>query len=101
MNNIDDLLNPNYILSNEEVIRGRIKTTGAYALSVDINDYQCQVLDIGGVRSERKKWIKHYKDTDYIIFVASLPGYYQSAEDNNMVSIMSSPEMFFLKPYPT
>lgn len=97
MNNIDDLLNPDYILSDEDVLRGRIKTTGALALPFDINDFHCQVLDIGGARSERWKWANHYKETDYVIFVVSLPGYYQHAEDKKIVSRITSSELCVTK----
>lgn len=96
MSNIDDLLNPDYILSNEEVLLSPIRTTGARTLCVDINNFHCKVLDVGGVRSERWKWAHHYANTDYVIFVVSLPGYYQTfSEDRNLVSSSSLPRPQF------
>lgn len=87
MTNIDDLLNPNYILSDEEVLRARVQTVGAIGLSIGIKEFEYKFLDIGGVRSERCKWDHHYSQVNHIIFVISLPGYYQYlAEDNEMVS---------------
>lgn len=87
MTNIDDLLNPNYILSDEEVLRAQIQTVGAFTLSIGMKHFEYKFLDVGGVRSERYKWDHYYSQVNHIIFVISLPGYYQYlVEDNKMVS---------------
>ena len=89
MDNIHDLLNPDYILSNQEVIRGQIETTSLHRLSVDIDGSQFEFLDVGGVRSERRKWDQYYEAVDLVMFIVSLPGYYQClVEDSNTVSLM-------------
>lgn len=88
MTNIDDLLNPNCVLSDEDVLRARIQTVGAFKLSIGIKDFEYKFLDVGGVRSERYKWDRHYSQVNHIIFVISLPGYYQClVEDNKVVSV--------------
>lgn len=90
MKNIDDLLNPDYILSDEEVLRARIQTVGALNFSVRIKDFEYKFLDVGGVRSERCKWYQYYSQVNHIFFVISLPGYYQyQVEDNEMVSSLA------------
>lgn len=87
MTNIEDLLDPNYILSDEEVLRARVQTFGAFKLSFGIKDFQYNFLDVGGVRFERCKWKYHYSQVNHIIFVISLPGYYQYlVEDGKTVS---------------
>ena len=45
------------------------------------------VVDVGGQRSERRKWIHCFQDATSVVFVASLSGYDQClVEDNNVVS---------------
>lgn len=89
MDNIHDLLNPDYILTDQEVIQGRIETTSLESLSVNVDGSQFRFLDVGGIRSERRKWDHHYEGVSLIIFVISLPGYYQCLEeDNNTVSLI-------------
>lgn len=88
MTNIDDLLNPNYILSDEDVLRARFQTVGVHRHSIGIKDFEYKFLDVGGERSERCKWHHHYSHVNHIIFVISLPGYYQClVEDNEVVSL--------------
>ena len=90
MNNIDHLLNTEYILSDEEVLRAQIWTVGALNLSVGIKDFEYKFLDVGGVRSERCKWDQYYPQVNHIFFVISLPGYYQYlVEDNEIVSSLT------------
>lgn len=90
MTNIEDLLDPNYILSDEEVLRARVQTFGAFKLSIGIKDFEYNFLDVGGVRFERCKWQHYYSHVNHIIFVISLPGYYQYlVEDGKTVSFFA------------
>ena len=46
------------------------------------------MIDVGGQRSERKKWIHCFEDVDCLIFVAALSGYDQClVEDHNAVCL--------------
>lgn len=95
MTNIDDLLNPNYILSDEEVLRARTQTIGVFKHSIGSKDFEYKFLDIGGVRSERCRWGHHYSQVNHIIFVISLPGYYQYlVEDNEMTQMKEALRTF-------
>ena len=39
--------------------------------------YTFQIVDVGGQRSERRKWIHCFDDVKAIIYLASLSGYNQ------------------------
>lgn len=44
------------------------------------------MIDVGGQRSERRKWIHCFENVDCLIFVAALSGYDQClVEDHNAV----------------
>jgi guanine nucleotide-binding protein subunit alpha len=50
------------------------------------------MVDVGGQRSERKKWIHCFEDVGCMMFVAALSGYNQrTAEDPNAVRLRESP----------
>jgi GTPase SAR1 family protein len=40
------------------------------------------IWDVGGARSERRKWLHCFENTDLIIFCASLSDYNQSTSDD-------------------
>lgn len=56
----------------------RTKTTGIYETRVKIDDFNMHIFDVGGVRSERKKWIHCFPEVDAIIFVVDLGCYDQA-----------------------
>ena len=47
----------------------------------------CRIVDVGGVRSERRKWIHGFDDVKAVLFVAVLSGYDMTLnEDGTTVS---------------
>lgn len=46
-----------------------------------------RVFDVGGQRSQRKKWIHCFDDAKAIIYVASLSEYDQVLEEDNLTVI--------------
>jgi len=43
----------------------------------------CSVFDVGGQRSERRKWIHFFDDVNAIIFVAAISEYDQKIREDN------------------
>lgn len=78
MENIDRIMAPNYIPSTQDVIRSRQKTSGIFDTVIDMgDDLKMHVYDVGGQRSERKKWIHCFDNVTLVIFCLSLPEYDQ------------------------
>jgi len=48
----------------------------------------CRLFDVGGQRSERRKWIQCFDDIRALLFVAALSGYDMTLiEDPSIVSL--------------
>ena len=58
----------------------------------------CRVVDVGGQRSERRKWIQCFDDVRAVLFVCALSGYDMTLfEDGKTVSSVWRPkEKFFV-----
>lgn len=63
--------------NEEDMIMARIRTTGIVISEVVETPFKFQVVDVGGQRSERRKWIHCFDDVKAIIYLASLSGYNQ------------------------
>lgn len=55
----------------------RVITTGVGTIEVKEPPYRFSVVDVGGQRNERKKWLHCFDDVKGIVFLISLAGYNQ------------------------
>ena len=69
---IDEIFDMNYEPTFEDVLKCRARTTGIEERDITINDTRYITFDVGGTRTERRKWIQLFEGVDVIIFVAAL-----------------------------
>ncbi|PNS16988.1 hypothetical protein CAC42_4952 [Sphaceloma murrayae] len=75
-----------YIPTEADVLRARTKTTGIYETRFQMGQLSIHMFDVGGQRSERKKWIHCFENVTSIIFCVALSEYDQvllEASDQN------------------
>jgi len=72
---IDRLTQPDYIPTEQDVLRSRTKTTGIIETEFDVEDVHFRMVDVGGQRSERKKWIYCFQDVTAVIFCVAMSEY--------------------------
>lgn len=51
------MFRPNWTPNDQDTLRLRAKTTGITETKFAINDLTFKLFDVGGQRSERRKWI--------------------------------------------
>ena len=57
LDKLDEIGSPQYLPSIQDILRTRVKTTGIVEINFTFKDLNFRVFDVGGQRSERKKWI--------------------------------------------
>jgi guanine nucleotide-binding protein G(i) subunit alpha len=78
---------PKYLPSEQDVLRSRVKTTGITETTFQVGDLTYRMYDVGGQRSERKKWIHCFENVTSIVFLVACSEYDQVlVEDESVVS---------------
>ncbi|ETO17177.1 hypothetical protein RFI_20151 [Reticulomyxa filosa] len=92
---MDDIVKPDYIPTQQDLLRSRVRTTSIVETTFEVEGTLFRLLDVGGQRNERKKWIHCFEDVTCIIFVAALSEYDQVLfEDESTSRIAEALKLF-------
>jgi len=72
---LESILDPNYIPSDADVIRSRAKTVSVTEQEFLYRKCHFRMIDVGGQKSERKKWLHIFTDIDAVIYCVALSEY--------------------------
>uniref|UniRef100_A0A3B3T2D2 Guanine nucleotide binding protein (G protein), alpha transducing activity polypeptide 2 n=1 Tax=Paramormyrops kingsleyae TaxID=1676925 RepID=A0A3B3T2D2_9TELE len=75
LNDLDRITQQDYMPTEQDVLRSRVKTTGIIEEQFSCKELHFRMFDVGGQRSERKKWIHCFEGVTCIIFCAALSAY--------------------------
>lgn len=80
------LFDPTYQPSEQDIVHTRARTIGITETRFHLRDHEMLMVDVGGQKSERRKWIHCFQDVTSILFLVSLSGYDQCLiEDKDAV----------------
>eukprot|EP01125_Pyxidicula_operculata_P009997 TRINITY_DN3289_c0_g1_i4.p2 TRINITY_DN3289_c0_g1~~TRINITY_DN3289_c0_g1_i4.p2 ORF type:complete len:347 (+),score=69.14 TRINITY_DN3289_c0_g1_i4:1294-2334(+) len=72
LSKVQRLVEDDYVPTDEDIVRARVKTTGVYETTFDHDGSKYILIDVGGQRSERKKWIHCFEGVTTILFCVAL-----------------------------
>ena len=89
-NAIDRMSSPGYTPTDQDILRSRVKTTGITETTFKVGELTYRLFDVGGQRSERKKWIHCFENVTALVFLVSLSEYDQMLyEDESVVRFLN------------
>eukprot|EP01083_Nonionella_stella_P038443 104594_1 len=92
---IDDIIAAGYVPSEEDVLLVRYRTTGVIEQIFTVEESTFHIFDVGGQKSERKKWIHCFENVTAVMFVASLSCYDEVMfEDEDVNSMVDTLDLF-------
>jgi len=87
-NRIDMIGKDGYVPDAQDILRSRAKTTGIIETEFEVGDIRFKMVDVGGQRSERKKWIHCFEDVTAVIFCVAMSEFdlklFEDDETNRM-----------------
>lgn len=78
LDNAVRILSKNYDPTSQDIMRLRVRTTGLVETLLEINpgsNTLLRIVDVGGQRNERRKWINAFECVKVIIFIVSVVDY--------------------------
>lgn len=80
---------PTFRPTTQDILLARVKTTQVVMERYRIDGIEFEMYDVGGQRSERRKWIDCFDNVDAVIFVAALSEYDQNLAEAKRTNRMS------------
>lgn len=84
--NVDRIATEGYVPDDTDILRARATTTGVYETEFEVNNAHFRMVDVGGQRTERKKWIHCFEGVTAILFCVGLSEYDQRLLEDESTS---------------
>ncbi|KAK0439069.1 heterotrimeric G protein alpha subunit 4 [Desarmillaria tabescens] len=85
---LDRLFDPRYQPTEQDIMQCCVRTIGITETVFHLWEREVTIIDVGGQRSERRKWIHCFPDVTSILFLVSLNCYDQGLEEDDSVNRM-------------
>jgi GTPase SAR1 family protein len=87
-NNIARVASPEYLPSEADLMHTRKPTVGLVETSFTLDGVKFVLIDVGGQRNERKKWMGAFSSVTLILFVAAISEYDEVLEEDEKTNRM-------------
>lgn len=85
-----------YIPTIEDILRSRVKSTGIVEASFPMTGgLTGRIFDVGGQRSERKKWVHCFEGVDLVFFVVAVSEFNQLLYEDSTTNRMAEAQTLF------
>lgn len=72
---LERIVSPQYQPTLQDIMRARAKTCGLVETVLNLPNLQLKLIDVGGHRSQRSKWIHCFEGVDVLLFVVAASEY--------------------------
>ncbi|KAI8622296.1 guanine nucleotide binding protein [Chytriomyces sp. MP71] len=95
LNDLARLCHPSFLPTDQDILNSRVMTTTIIETRFKIEGIIFRVFDVGGQRSERKKWAPYFDDINAIIYLVAINSYDQICfEDDSTNRMVESMNLF-------
>jgi len=75
--------------NKQDMLHCRVRTTGIMECMLRYEGFTIKVVDVGGQRSERKKWINCFENVQAVLFVVAISEYDQTLFEDDSINRMT------------
>uniref|UniRef100_A0A1I8HWJ6 Guanine nucleotide-binding protein G(O) subunit alpha n=1 Tax=Macrostomum lignano TaxID=282301 RepID=A0A1I8HWJ6_9PLAT len=88
LDDLDRIGSPGFAPNEQDILRTRVKTTGIVEIHFTFKNVNFKLFDVGGQRSERKKWMHCFEEVTAIIFCVAMSEYDQLLHEDESTNRM-------------
>ncbi|KAJ5594765.1 Fungal G-protein alpha subunit [Penicillium hispanicum] len=92
---LDRIFARGWLPDNQDMLQARLRTTGITETLFELGQMNFRMMDVGGQRSERKKWIHCFEGVQCLLFMVALSGYDQCLVEDQNANQMHEAMMLF------
>jgi len=81
--NVERIAKDDYIPTQEDILRARVRSTGIEEAQFCFESLTLTVVDVGGQRAERRKWIHCFNNVHVVLFCAAISAYDQTLREDS------------------
>lgn len=81
LNEISRIRAKNYLPKDKDMLLCRVKTCGIYETQFKMDRYHVTMVDVGGQRTERKKWIHCFENIFLVIYFVAINEFDESVQE--------------------
>eukprot|EP01099_Mayorella_cantabrigiensis_P003124 TRINITY_DN2436_c0_g1_i1.p1 TRINITY_DN2436_c0_g1~~TRINITY_DN2436_c0_g1_i1.p1 ORF type:complete len:248 (-),score=49.39 TRINITY_DN2436_c0_g1_i1:130-873(-) len=95
MENVAKFAAEEYLPTQDDILHCRVRTTGVIETEFSMGPRRLRLVDVGGQRAERRKWISCFEDVTAVIFCVAISEYDQNlAEDESVNRLQEAMSIF-------
>ncbi|XP_067942321.1 guanine nucleotide-binding protein G(q) subunit alpha-like [Watersipora subatra] len=95
LDQLDRIAGEDYLPTLQDILRVRVPTTGIIEYPFDLDSIIFRMVDVGGQRSERRKWIHCFENVTSIMFLVALSEYDQVLVESDNENRMEESKALF------
>lgn len=88
LDNCHRFADTDYVPTLEDILRVRLQSTGIVEIGFEYANSKFRLIDVGGQRSERRKWIHSFNNVTAVLFVVALSEFDQMLYEDVRVNRM-------------
>jgi len=97
MENAQRFASPDFLPETRDLLRVKLKTINVTEISFKFEETDFLMIDVGGQRSERKKWLTCFNDVAAVLYLVALNEYDMLLEEDNATNRMEESLKLFSK----
>jgi len=86
---INEVFVPGYVTTMQDVFLCRVRTSGIVEATFRVDSTNVRIVDVGGQRTERKKWIHCFENVTAVLFIVDMSAYNSLLEEDGRTNCMA------------